>query len=95
VKPFEVEFRVRDVLQTLVGASILAIPAAYTEETWNLGRDLSLLNILGIALVSIFFIATFIYYSFYKGYFAQFWVQYVIRVIGTYAISLTVVAVSQ
>ena len=34
VKPLEVEFRLRDVLQTVVGASILAIPAAYTEETW-------------------------------------------------------------
>ena len=33
VKPLMVEFRAGDVLQTIVGASFLAIPAAYTEET--------------------------------------------------------------
>ena len=33
VKPLMVEFRARDAMQTVVGASILAIPAAYTEET--------------------------------------------------------------
>ena len=92
VKPLEVEFRLRDVLQTVVGASILAIPAAYTEETWELGSDLSTTNIVGIAALSITFIATFVYHNFYKGYFAQFKTQYFIRVIATYLISLLVVA---
>ena len=93
VKPLEVEFRVRDVLQTVVGASILAIPAAYTEETWNLGSELATVNIIGIAFLSVLFISTFVYYNFYKGYFTQFRVQYVVRVIGTYLASLFVVAV--
>ena len=67
VKPLMVEFRVRDALQTVVGASILAIPAAYTEEAWNLGRDLPVANISAIALISILFIATFVYFNFYKA----------------------------
>ena len=92
VKPLEVEFRLRDALQTVVGASILAIPAAYTEETWDLGSQLPAANIVGIAALSIFFIATFVYYNFYKSYFAQFKAQYFIRVIATYLISLLVVA---
>lgn len=45
VKPLMVEYRARDAMQTVVGAAILAIPAAYTEEAWNLGRDLPISNI--------------------------------------------------
>lgn len=93
VKPLEVEFRARDFMQTLVGSSILAIPAAYTEEAWNLGRDLPLLNISGIALMSVVFIATFVYYNFYKGYFRDFRAQFVIRVVSTYMVSLSTVAI--
>ncbi len=92
IKPLEVEYRLRDVLQTVVGASILAIPAAYTEETWDLGSQLPTANIVGIAALSIFFIATFVFFNFYKSYFAQFKVQYFIRVIATYLVSLIVVA---
>lgn len=92
VKPLEVEYRLRDVLQTVVGASILAIPAAYTEEAWNLGSELPTANIVGIAVLSVLFIATFVYFNFYKSYFAQFRTQYFIRVIATYLVSLIVVA---
>ena len=92
VKPLEVEFRLRDAIQTVVGASILAIPSAYTEETCDLGSQLPAANIVGIAALSIFFISTFVYYNFYKSYFAQFKAQYFIRVIATYLISLLVVA---
>ena len=93
VKPLEVEFRLRDVIQTVVGASILAIPAAYTEEAWNLGSELALSNIIGIAVLSITFIAIFVYYNFYKSYFAEFRSQFILRVVGTYLVSLVVVAV--
>ena len=93
VKPLEVEFRLRDVIQTIVGASILAIPAAYTEETWNLGSELAHSNIIGIAVLSITFIAIFVYYNFYKSYFAEFRSQFILRVVGTYLVSLVVVAV--
>jgi uncharacterized membrane protein len=87
VKPLEVEFRLRDVIQTIVGASILAIPAAYTEEAWNLGSELALSNIIGIAVLSITFIAIFVYYNFYKSYFAEFRSQFILRVVGTYLVS--------
>jgi uncharacterized membrane protein len=92
VKPLMVEFRVRDVVQTIVGASILAIPAAYTEEAWNLGRDLPVANISAIATMSMLFIAAFVYFNFYKSYIAEFKTQFVIRTISTYVIALVVVA---
>ena len=92
VKPLMVEFRVRDALQTVVGASILAIPAAYTEEAWNLGRDLPIANIAAIALLSLLFVATFVYFNFYKAYISEFKAQFLIRVASTYLVSLLVVA---
>ena len=46
VKPLMVEVRARDVVQVIVGASILAIPAGFTEETWNLGEQLPVANII-------------------------------------------------
>ena len=93
VKPLMVEFRLRDALQTVVGASILAIPAAYTEEAWNLGSDLPVANILAIAIISVLFIATFVYFNFYKGYIAEFRAQFVVRVVTTYVVSIFVVAI--
>jgi len=93
VKPLMVEFRVRDALQTMVGASILAIPAAYTEEAWNLGRDLPSRNIMGIAAVSIVFVAMFVFYNFYKGFLSGFIGHFITRVTSTYLIALAVVAV--
>lgn len=92
IKPLMVEFRLRDVLQTVVGASILAIPAAYTEEAWNLGRDLPLANILAIVFMSVLFISMFVYFNFYKGYIAEYRAQFVLRVVTTYVVSALVVA---
>lgn len=93
VKPLMVEFRLRDAIQTVVGASILAVPAAYTEEAWNLGRDLPTANIAAIAVLSILFIASFVYFNFYKSYISEYRMQFVIRVLGTYAVSFAVVAI--
>jgi len=92
IKPMMVEFRIQDAIQTMVGASILAIPAAYTEEAWNLGSDLPLINIAGIAMMSIFFVAVFVYFNFYRKYLQGFVFQLVLRVMSTYIISLLVVA---
>ena len=92
VKPLMVEFRARDVLQTIVGASFLAIPAAYTEETWDLGRELAAANITGIALLSVIFIAVFVYYNFYQKFLAEFFREYVFRVVCTYLIAFGLAA---
>ena len=92
VKPLMVEFRLRDAMQTVVGASILAIPAAYTEEGWNLGRDLPIPNIAAIALTSLLFIGMFVYFNFYKSYIAEFKTQFIVRVLATYVVSFLVVA---
>lgn len=92
VKPLMVELTFRDIIQIFVGATLLAFPMAFTEETWNLGQELPLLNVVLIAALSIFFIAIFVYVHFYKNYLKGYAFQYIKRVISIYAISLVVVA---
>ncbi|MFP4167224.1 MAG: DUF2391 family protein [Desulfonatronovibrionaceae bacterium] len=91
VKPLMVEFRPRDMMQVIVGASILAVPVAFTEETWNLGENLPLANVLALSSLSILFIAFFTYFNFYRSAFKGHVHSYILRVVGTYGFSLLVV----
>ncbi len=91
VKPLKVELKARDIIQIFVGATLLAIPMAYTEETWQLGEKLPLLNIGILAIISILFIAVFVYANFYQYYLKGFVFEYIKRVIAIYIISLIVV----
>ena len=93
VKPLMVEVRKRDIVQILVGASILAIPVGFTEETWNLGQRLPLRNVLLLAGISISFIALFVYMNFYRFYLHDHVFHYVKRVIAIYVLSLIVVGI--
>jgi len=92
VVPIMVELRYRDVVQILVGACILALPVSYTEEAWNLGASLSVVRVVGIALLSIAFMATYVYYNFYRRFLRQYFFSFIRRVVTTYLISLLVVA---
>ncbi len=91
--PFMVELRLRDVMQIIVGASILAIPVAFTEEVWVLGEHLSSNRVLILTMLSLFFIATFVYFNFYRYHFMEHVSEYIKRVFATYILSLLVVAV--
>ncbi|MCP5497862.1 MAG: DUF2391 family protein [Leptospiraceae bacterium] len=90
-KPLMVEFYLRDVVQVIVGATLLAIPVTFTEETWKLGETLPLLNVGIIGFISITFIGLFVYYNFYKGLLKENWLSFFKRVISTYFISVFVV----
>jgi uncharacterized membrane protein len=68
VTPLMVEFTLRDVVQVLVGASVLCIPAAYTEEVWQLGAELPLANTLAIVALSFLFLGFFGYFVFSRGH---------------------------
>ncbi len=91
LKPFMVEFRFRDLLQVIVGAAILAIPLAFTEETWVLGEVLPLINVLILAVISLILIAVFVYFNFYRYNFNNHKQEYIKRVLLTYLSSLIVV----
>lgn len=91
IKSLPLELKVRDVMQIIVGSSILAIPVGFTEETWHLGQALPMANVLVLAVVSVAFIATFIYYNAYTRHIHTHWDEYLKRVAATYVFSLLVV----
>ena len=64
--PLRVELKIQDVLEIMVGASILAVPVAFTEEVWNLGNDLHWYNVLALNTVCILFMGSFIYFKSYR-----------------------------
>ena len=91
LKPLMVEFRPRDLMQIIVGASILAVPVAFTEETWRLGETLPLRNVVVLSLVSLLFISLFVYFNFYRFAFKGHSIEYAKRVVSIYIFSLIVV----
>ena len=93
VSPLMVELRPRDIMQMIVGATILAIPLGFTEETWKLGEQLPLINVLYLTVLSILFISLFVYYNFYRFHLKGRVFEYIKRVIATYFVSLIVVGV--
>lgn len=92
VKPLMAELKFRDLIQIFVGATLLAIPMSYTEETWQLGERLPLLNVGILAVLSVIFIAIFVYANFYHYYLKGYVFEYVKRVFSIYLISLLVVS---
>jgi len=93
LKPLMVEFRPRDLLQVIVGASILAVPVAFTEETWMLGSELPLKNVLILSFLSLLFIGLFVYFNFYRYMFREHVLEYIKRVLSIYVFSLLVVGI--
>jgi len=91
--PLMVELRPRDIMQIIVGASILSIPVGFTEETWNLGERLPLNNVLALAIISMVFIALFVYFNFYRFHLKSYVFEYIKRVVAIYTLSLLVVGV--
>ena len=92
VTPLRVLFHLRDVVQIIVGASLLAIPLSFTEEVWNLGETLPVFNIVALAGLAFVFISLFTYYNVYQHHLKNHYYEFVARVIVTYIISALVVA---
>lgn len=93
LKPIMVEFRPRDLMQIIVGASILAVPVAFTEETWNLGAELPLRNVLVLTFLSMLFIGLFVYFNFYRFLMKNHVFEFLKRILAVYFFSLLVVAI--
>ncbi|MBN1386232.1 DUF2391 family protein [Candidatus Woesearchaeota archaeon] len=93
ITPLMIRFRPKDMLQVMIGASILAIPVGLTEEVWNLAASLPLRNITGFLAISLMFIASFVYYNYYKNKMGDHWKEFLKRVIFTYVFSFFVVAI--
>ncbi|MBD3156005.1 MAG: DUF2391 family protein [Candidatus Aenigmarchaeota archaeon] len=93
ISPLMIEFKLKDVLQVIIGATILAVPVAFTEEVWLLGETLPILNIGTFLFLSVLFIGTFDYYNFYRNRIEKHWQEFVKRVFFTYIFSFIVVGI--
>ena len=92
LKPLMLEFKPRDIMQVIIGSALLAIPVSLTEEAWNLGESLPVMNVSIIAIVSLMLVSVFVYFNFYKVTLKGYVPDFIKRVLGTYIISLIVVA---
>ena len=89
--PLRFKFYLKDVIQVMVGASILAVPVGFTEETWRLGESLPMINIIYLLSISLIFVSMFVYYNFYRNSIKENYIEYSKRVFSTYFISFLVV----
>ena len=92
VTPFQIELKPRDLFQIIVGAYLLCVPVAFTEEVWVLSEELAVRNIVYVALMSVFFVSSFIYFNFYRFNFKGHFFAFLKRVVATYGLSLLAVA---
>ncbi len=93
VNPLMVEFHLKDLMQVMVGASILAIPVGFTEETWRLGEILPFFNVFALILISLLFISSLVYYNYYRRHGVRNHKKnFLKRVLLTYFVSFLVVA---
>ena len=91
--PLKVELKIQDVLEILVGASILAVPVAFTEEVWNMGNDLGWFNIILLNFVSLIFMGSFMYFKGYRNRLEMYRNEYLKRLFSTFFLSVLIVAI--
>ncbi|MDO8474196.1 MAG: DUF2391 family protein [bacterium] len=85
-------FQIKDMLQVIIGATILSIPVAYTGEVWQLAETLPMRNILGFLGLSLVFISLFVYHHYHREETEMRWGEFAKRVLSTYILSFLVVA---
>ena len=93
IPPIKLEFNLKDLFQVIVGATILAVPVGFTQEVWDLGSSLPMLNIFGIFALSLIFISSFVYYHYYRGRAKYHFSQFTKRIFFTYFFSFIVVGI--
>ncbi len=90
--PLRIKFQLKDLCEIIVGASVLAIPVAYTEEVWRLGEQLPAANVAAVVVTSISICSLFVYYIYYQHKLAANFLQFLLRVVACYGVTLLVVA---
>lgn len=92
ITPLRVELRPRDLMQIALGALLLTLPVAITEEAWVLAEEMPGRNILILGGLSVGIIALFAYTHTYRGHLHTHGFEFCKRVIATYLISAIVAA---
>jgi uncharacterized membrane protein len=95
--PIETKLDSHDILQIIVGSSLLAIPIGLTQETWEIGGRIPLFNVFILMLLSIFFLTIFTYVHYHQEHInanpKKHIYEMLKRVFLTYVISFFIVGV--
>lgn len=86
-------FFLHDLVQVVIGATILAIPVGFTKEVWDFSVELPIINIYGIFIISIIFISIFTYYHYHNINVKKHWKLFIKRVSLTYIFSFVTVSI--
>lgn len=92
VQPVMVELKLRDVMQIVVGATILGSPLVLSDEAMAAAAALDRTRIVVIAVVSVLFVSGFVYFNFYRKMIRGHAGKFVARVLTTYGLALVTVA---
>jgi uncharacterized membrane protein len=91
VQALKYEMHLHDIVQVIVGSMILAAPIGFTQEVWELAGRLSVWQLVMLFLLSLLFIAIFIYYNDYENSLREHLGDFVMRLCITYILSFAVV----
>ncbi len=89
MNPIMVELKPRDILQLFVGSFLIAAPLSFTEEIWNLSKDLPNRNALALISISLITVILFIFFNFYRHRLKGNVIEFVKRVLATYVIAIS------
>ncbi|MCL1090286.1 DUF2391 family protein [Shewanella profunda] len=84
-------FNIEDAIQVCVGAFALAVPIAFSEESWRLGETLPLLNIAMLFCLSLLFLGVFTYHSVFQQNIRARIPVFVFRIVVAYFLTALVV----
>jgi len=87
------KFDFEDLSQLIIGASVLSVPIAFTEEAWNLSRTLPIINLIVISFLSLAFISIYAFKGIYDGKVKNRIPTYILRVFFDYGVTLCVVII--
>lgn len=82
-----------DLSQLIIGASVLCVPIAFTEEAWNLSRTIPTLNLGIIIVLTLLFIGIYAFKGIFQGKVKTRKATFVKRVLIDYAVTLVVVII--
>ena len=92
--PLMTEFRKKDIMQIIVGASLIAVFFGFSSEMRKLGESLPLANLIGLVIFSLSFISIFVYYHYHhQRNHAHHKREFFKRVLSTYFIPFIITSI--
>ena len=86
------QLRVKDAAQIVIGANVMAFPIATTSDIWALSNTLSMTRVGLLAILSLVFLAIFIYAVEFRRNVTEKLGIFIVRVIAAYFLTIIVCA---